>query len=389
MRNSPRSMVRPPSVAAIQTFLLYVCSLAAALLVGAIFIVMASPDVLATYSYFFGRPGDAVSATLERLGSVYSALLNGALGSPQALSESLLTATPLIIAGLGLAVSFRAGLINVGGPGQAALAALVAGVIGFALDVPFPITLILAAAAGMLVGAGWGALVGFLKARFGAHEVVTTIMLNYIASNLVLFMLGLPALNRPGRSDPITPEIVPGAQLPGLLGEHYRVNIGILLAIIAAAAVYIALFKTPQGLELRAVGQSQTASLALGINRNRVWVGAMAASGALVGLAASVQVLGVEKSVTSGTAESIGIDGLVVALLGRTSPLGCVLAGIFVGAMRAGGTQMQAMTGVPLEVVLVIEAVVVLIVATPNLAVYLFKLRKARIPAAHFKGWAA
>jgi ABC-type uncharacterized transport system permease subunit len=387
--NPVSSVFRAPSAVTVQTILLYVCSFAAALLVGAVFIVMASPDVLATYSYFFSSPTIAIGATLERVGSVYFALLTGAIGSPQAVSESLLTATPLIIAGLGLAVSFRAGLINVGGAGQGALAALAAGVIGFALNLPFPIPLMLAAAAGIVVGAGWAALAGFLKARFGAHEVVTTIMLNYIAANIVLFLLGLPALNRPGRSDPITPAIGSGAQLPGLLGDQYRVNIGILLAILAAVAVYIALFKTPQGLELRSVGQSQTASRALGINRNRVWIGAMAASGALVGLAASVQVLGVERSVTPGTASTIGIDGLVVALLGRTSPLGCVVAGLFVGAMRAGGTQMQAMTGVPLEIVLVIEAVVVLIVATPNLAVYLFKLRKARIPAAHFKGWAA
>ncbi|MTD53022.1 ABC transporter permease [Amycolatopsis pithecellobii] len=396
------------AVVPFQTFLLYAGSALIALVVGAVLIIVTSSDLRARYSYFFAVPGDAIGATAHRISEVYGTLLTGAVGSPSAylafirapgadtagvafspISETLVAAAPLIVAGLGISLAFRAGLINVGGPGQAALGALTAAVVGYWLDLPFPLPLLMAAGAAVLVGGLWGALVGWLKARFGAHEVVTTIMLNYAATNLVVLALSFSFLRRPGRSDPITPEISEGARLPGLFGSDFRVNIGILVAIAAAVLFWVLLNRTPQGLELRAVGQSRQAATALGINHRRVWVGAMAGSGGLVALGAAIHVMGVEHAMTPGTAGTLGIDALVVALLGRTGPVGCCVAGVIVGGMRAGGTQVQALTGVPYDIVTCIQAVLVLLIATPRVAKALFRLRKLSIKPSTTHGWAA
>ena len=392
----------------LKTTLLYGASFAVALVVGAVLIVLSSPRVLATYGYLFGRPTDAITATAEHLGSAYYALLTGAVGSVQnyiaffttpsaataqtafnPLSETLLAAGPLILAGLGVAVAFRAGLINVGGQGQATVAGLAAAVAGFWINLPFPVPLIAAALAAMVAGGFWAWVPGALKARFGAHEVVTTIMLNYVALYLAIFLLGLPELHRPGRTDPLTPLVNADGQFPPLFGYDFRVSTGLVIAILAAIAVRVWLFSTASGLELRAVGQSQAAAAALGVNRKKVWTWAFTISGTLVGLGAAIQVLGAEHSASIGTAGFLGIDALVVALLGRTSPLGCVLAGLFVGAMRAGGIQMQALTGVPLEIVEVIEAIAVLIIATPKLAEFFFRVKRNQASASNFTGWAA
>lgn len=399
---------RRSRAAGLQTVILYLGSALIALLVGAVLIVLTSTDLRSRYAYFFAAPMDALTATFRGVGNTYWVLLTGAIGHPDSylqffrspsaataqaafspLSETLLAAAPLIVAGLGVSISFRAGLINVGGPGQVALGALAAAAVGFAVDLPFPIPLVLAALAAAATAGLWGGLVGWLKARFGAHEVVTTIMLNYAATNLVVFALGLSAFRRPGRSDPITPEITDGARLPALFGADFRVNAGIILALLCAVAVSVFLKRTPQGLELRATGQSRQAATALGINHRRVWITAMAASGALVGLGASIHITGVEHAMTPGTAGTLGIDALVVALLGRTSPLGCCLAGLFVGGMRAGGTQVQALTGVPFDIVTVIQAVLVILIATPRLARSLFRLRSLVIKPTTTHGWSA
>jgi simple sugar transport system permease protein len=358
-----------------------------ALLIGGVLIAVSDPDVTQAAGYFFAQPMDTLRAVWDSVAGAYVALFEGSVVNLRAdsvqqairpLTETLTVAAPLIAAGLSVALAFKAGMFNIGANGQLIIGAILAGYVGFTwTGLPFPLHMLVATAAGLLGGALWGGVVGLLKARTGAHEVIVTIMMNFIALNLLAYLLRTPAFQRPGRNDPISPFVAPSAQYPALLGDWSRLNLGIVLALLAAVGVWWLLNRSVLGFRIRSVGANPHAARTFGISVNTQYFLVMALAGSLAGLAGSIQVLGTEKALTLGIAGTIGFDAITVALLGRGTPLGTVLAGILFGGLRAGGVIMQAKTGTPIDIVLVVQSLIVLFVAAPPLVRKVFRLRAA------------
>ena len=356
-----------------------------ALVVGAILIALTDEEVQAASGYFFSRPGDTLGAIWNAASGAYSALFQGSIynfrvsgfaAGIKPLTETLTFATPLIAAGLGVAVAFRTGLFNIGGRGQMLAAAGAAGYVAFALPMPFPLHLIVAVIAGIAAGALWGGIAGLLKARTGAHEVIVTIMLNYIGLYLISYLLRTEgALQAPGSNNPKSPAMLPTAIFPELFGARYNLHWGFIFAIVATAWVWYLINRSTLGFQFRAVGENPHAARVAGINVKNVYVYAMLISGGLIGLAGVAQVLG---TVTSGFGEGIdagiGFDAITVALLGRSRPVGVFFAGILFGALKAGGYSMQAAQGVPIDIVLVVQSLIVLFIAAPPLVRAIFRL---------------
>ena len=356
-----------------------------ALIAGAILIVLTDEDVQQAAGYFFSRPIDTVRAIGESVGGAYSALFQGSIynfrrpdfaAGIRPLTETLTFATPLIAAGLGVALAFRIGLFNIGGRGQMLVAAAAAGWVGFTLDLPPVVHMIFALVAGVVAGAIWGGLVGLLKARTGAHEVIVTIMLNYVAFYLISFLLRTPgALQAPGQNNPKTPPMAPTAVFPDLLGPGYNLHFGFILAILATIVVWWLLNRSSLGFQFRAVGENPNAARVAGISVPRMYVYGMLLSGGLVGLAGVSQVLGTTTTgFSAGIDAGIGFEAITVALLGRSRPWGVFAAGILFGALKAGGFSMQAAQGVPIDIVLVVQSLIVLFIAAPPLVRSIFRL---------------
>lgn len=372
-----------------------------AMIVGGVLIAVTNEDVQRSVGYFFQRPGDtfaaiwnAVYGGFEALfrGSIFNARGNDFAAQIRPLTNSLSFAAPLIAAGLGVALAFRVGMFNIGARGQMLIGAMFAGLFAFNLDLPaflhIPITL----AAGILGGALWGGLVGLLKAKTGAHEVILTIMLNYIAYYLVLWMLRTPGLlQMEGTNQPISQPTPQTAQFPDLLGPAFpALDWGFVVVVIATVVVWWVIERSSLGLRMRAVGENPSAARAAGIGVERIYVYAMLFAGGLAGLAAMNQIQG---NVTSGFGASIdagiGFDAITVALLGRSRAWGTFAAGILFGALKAGSFTMQAQ-GIPVDIVLVVQSLIVLFIAAPPLLRAVFflpgtdaeKAEKARAKAA-------
>ncbi|NLF03430.1 MAG: ABC transporter permease [Actinomycetales bacterium] len=358
-----------------------------AIIAGSIMIVATDEGVRAASGYFFGRPGDLLAAAGGAISDAYSALFRGAVWDYRAdsfaesirpLMVSLNYATPLIGSGLGLAVGFRAGLFNIGGQGQMIFAAIGAGWIGFALQLPWPLHMLLAMVVGILAGALWAGIAGLLKALTGAHEVITTIMLNHTAYYLLFFLLATPGLlQAPGSANPKTPAMLESAQMPKLLGSGYHLHLGFLFALAAVVFTWWLMERSKLGLTFRAVGENPHAARVAGIDVSRTTVWVMVVSGALVGLAGVTQVLGTSVTGFSTDVDAgMGFDAITVALLGRSSPLGVLAAAILFGGFRAGGATMQAAEGIPIEIVTVIQSLIVLFIAAPPLVRAILRLPK-------------
>ncbi|WP_432888454.1 ABC transporter permease [Kribbella sp. CA-245084] len=358
-----------------------------ALVVGAILIIVSDDQVKTAMGYFGAAPMDTVSAAASAVGEAYKALALGAFGSVTAISESLTQATPLICGGLAVSLAFRTGLFNIGAQGQLIAGAILAAYVGFAWHLPPGLHLIVAILAGLLGGALWGGIVGVLKARTGAHEVIVTIMLNYVAIYLLAWLLTTSAFQRPGRTDPISPIVDANAQYPQF-GDT-RLHGGFILSVLAAIFVWWLLNRSTIGFELRAVGANADASRTAGMSVGRAYIIAMVVAGALAGLAGTQQVLGTDLPLTDGVAASVGFDAITVALLGRGTPLGTVLAGLLFGALNAGGLQMQLITQTPLTLTTVLQAVIVLFVAAPALvrSIFRFLPKERGAGAVLAKGW--
>jgi simple sugar transport system permease protein len=284
-------------------------------------------------------------------------------------------------------VAFRAGLFNIGGQGQIILGAIFAGFVGFHWHLPAGIHLIAAIVAGILGGALWGGIAGFLKARTGAHEVITTIMLNYVALNLLGYLLSVRGFQAPPYGQAIANPIDDNATLPLLLGGSLRVHLGLILSLLAAALVWWLLKYSRLGFRLRAVGANPFAAKTAGMHVENSYVVVMLISGALCGLAGVSQVLGTNPQITSDIDGGIGFDAITVALLGRANPVGTVFAGLLFGALRAGGPMMQQYT--PIELVQVIQSLIVLFIAAPAVIRAIFRLRTSgsSMGAELAKGW--
>ena len=361
-----------------------------ALILSSILILAADSEVRYTATYLLNRPGDFLHATASTLSEAYSSLLRGAVFDWRAttgvrmirpITDTLTNATPLIIAGLGMAVAFRAGLFNIGGQGQMILGAITACYVGIAWNLPPVAHLLVAVVGAGLGGLVWGGIAGVLKARTGANEVIVTIMLNSIAAHLLSQVLSLKAFNGEGETgNRKSLTVADAAQYPSLAGDSFRLHAGFLLALLVAVAVWWLMERSRLGFQLRATGLNADAARTAGMSVPWVTSLVMMISGALCGLAATAPVLGTQKSMDESVVGTIGFDAITVALLGRSRPVGTVLAGLLFGALRAGGTAMQAAPGTHIKIVLVLQSTIVLFIAAPPLIRAIFRLPERRAP---------
>jgi general nucleoside transport system permease protein len=352
----------------------------------------------------------AIIASGENVFTAYGALFRGSFGSPQQIiegirvyfatgetreflrgiypfTESLVAATPYIFAALSVALGFRCGLFNIGAEGQVLMGALSSAFIGYSITgLPAFIHLPLALLAGVVGGGIWGMIPGYLKARFGAHEVVNTIMMNWIAFKLSDWLLNGPMKASGFR--PVTPNIESTAELPRFFSDPLRFNWGFVLALAVAYFVYWFLFKTTLGFEIRSVGANPDAAKYAGMNVTRNFVLVMALAGALAGLAGSVQVLGVDRWVGQGFSAGYGFDAIALALLGKSHPLGVVLAALLFGFLRSGATRMQSMAGIPIDIISIIQGLVVIFIAAPAIIRWIYRIRiQTTDEAVLTRGW--
>jgi simple sugar transport system permease protein len=380
----------------LQALVLPALSFAMAIVAGGLLIAFSDAAALKKISH----PLEFLKIAGAAVGNSYLALFQGSIYNPNLatahnpflafypLSETLVAAAPLILAGLSVALAFRAGLFNIGAQGQFIFGSVAAAYIGFHFHLPIVLHVIVSIVAGVIAASIWGGAVGFLKARTGAHEVIITIMLNYVALYLLMWILSTSQFLRPGRRDPIAPEVDQSARLPHIFGANFRVTIGIFIALASALFVWWLLSRSTWGFRFRAVGANAAAAQTAGISVPFVMTSAMAISGALAGLGGAVHVLGSDYSLTAGTAGNFGFDAITVALLGRAQPLGTVFASLLFGALRAGGGTMQANTTTPIDIILVIQALVVLFIAAPAVVRYLFRLKEIKSGGALVsKGW--
>lgn len=375
--------IRAPRPAWVQSTIITVASLLLAFFVSAIVMVFADAEVASTWAYFFSRPGDALAASWDKIASTFYAMWVGSMGSWVAVTNTTAEAAPLICGGLGVAIAFRAGLFNIGAQGQAMLGALTAAFIGFSITgVPIFIHLPLAIAVGMVAGAIWGGIVGVLKARTGAHEVIVTIMMNYIAGSLLAYLMLQPAFQAPGRADPISPVLEWTATMPRLAGT--RLHLGFFLAVLAAIIVWWLLERTKFGIHLKAIGLNPNAAAVAGASVPNVTMITMAIAGSLAGLAgvqavtAPELLTGTPTQMTGTIIGTLGFDAITVALLGRSRPLGVVLAGLLFGALKASRRTMVTMADTPDKLTDLIQALVVLFVAAPAFVASMLPFLKER-----------
>lgn len=385
----------------LQTLLIPVLAVFTGLVIGAIVIVITDATVVGAFQNFLRAPGAALLATWQSVRTAYGALFEGSIGNPAEvyqgirayladgesdllvqslwpITESLVTSTPYIFAGLAVALGFRCGLFNIGAEGQFFIGALCSAWVGYTFTgIPWFIHLPLALLAGALGGALWGAIPGYLKAATGAHEVVNTIMMNWIAFRLSDWLLNGP-MKAPGFR-PLTPQIEATATLPRLFPPPLRFHAGFFLALAVAAVVYWLLFRTTVGFEIRAVGANPDAARYAGMSITGNFVLAMTLSGALAGLAGSSQVLGTDHWVGQGFSAGYGFDAIALALLGKSHPLGVVLAALLFGTLRSGATRMQSIAGIPIDIISIIQGLVIVFVAAPVIIRWIYRIRAVRV----------
>ena len=365
------------------------------LLIGAVLIILTSEQVYAAFRQSFGA---GLLAALEAVGKAYGALLRGsfgdpvrivnALGSGDALEirrainpilESLVVATPYIFAGLAVAVGFRAGLFNVGVEGQLFMGAAAATFVGYAFKgLPAVVHLPLALLAGAIGCGLWGFIPGWLKAKTGGHEVINTIMLNWVAFRLTDWLLAGPMQRPDSGGMPISPIIEKSAQIPQFFPSPIRFHLGFFIALAVAYLIYWLLFKTTWGFNLRTVGANPSAARYAGMNIVRTTVLGMTLSGALAGLAGANQVLAITRAMAMGLSSGYGFDSIALALLGNSSPLGVVLAALLFGFLRNGATNMMVVSRIPIDIISILQALILVFIAAPAIIRSLYRLRSVQ-----------
>lgn len=385
------------AAAMLRSLLVPLLAILTALLIGAVVIWFSAPTNRGT--------------RFEIVLAAYRGLFAGAFGSPQAIANTLVEATPYILAGLGVAVAFKCGLFNIGAEGQFSIGAITAVTVGFAVKgLPSVLHLPLALAAGALAGAVWGGIPGYLRARTGAHEVITTIMLNYIAFRLVDYLVNGP-LRDPNASLPRTPFIQATAQLPRFIGPveaanltggqtytplivssdpawNLRLHLGFVIALLAVWFVWWLLNRTTTGFEIRTVGANPEAARYAGMSITKNFVLAMALSGALAGLAGTGQALGLERNIKQLFSSGYGFDSIAIALLARSNPVAIIPAAIFWGALSSGRGTMQQAAGISSDLIRIVQALVVLFVAADQIVRWIYRLPKPRGERVVFsRGW--
>ena len=370
-------------------------SIFVALLVGAIFIVVTDIEVL---GLLLSDPIGALSLGIGRAASAYSALARGAFGDPASFSrafesngdiniwaralrpivESVVSAVPLIFVGLGVSVAFRTGIFNIGGAGQFSMGAIggtIAALVFGAGATPAPFAILMVMLFGVIGGAAWAFIPGFLKARLGASEVITTIMLNFIATNILFFLvINVEFIQMPPYIQPVSKELSQFVELPGILPiEGLRLNISIIIALITAALVSVFLFRSTRGFELRAAGLNIAAAKYAGMGAATSIITAMLISGAISGLGGALVAVGTVKQLSPGIAGSVGFTAIAIALVGGTRPVGVVATALVFGLLQNGSRLMQIETSIPIEMLLFIQALVIAFIAAPDLTLGILK----------------
>lgn len=323
----------------------------------------------------------------------YRGLLEGSFGSTKALSETAVWATPYIFAGLAVALAFKGGLFNIGAEGQLAVGAVASSLVGYALpewlgyDLPAIIHLPLAIVFGVLMGGLWAAIVGWLKAYTGGHEVINTIMMNYIALNTTSYLLnGVMKDRSPTNVIARTPLIADSARISPIF-DGLRVHWGFILALLVAFGIWWLLNKTTLGFQIRTVGLNPDAAKYAGINVKRIVILTMALSGMLAGLAGTIEVTGLNYRHELGFSQGYGYDAIAIALLGKSHPLGVVLAAFLFAAMRNGATRMQFLTQMPVDLISMIQAFILLFVAADAIVRYVYRIKSKGERVVLTRGW--
>jgi ABC-type uncharacterized transport system permease subunit len=363
------------------------------LILGGIIIILTTQDVYVAWGQ---SPWAGLQASWSAVWNAYSALFTGSIGDPVKIAsalqsgdreairrafnpffESLVASTPYIFAGLAVALGFRAGLFNIGAEGQLFIGAIFAAYAGYAIKgLPAIIHIPLALLAGAIGGGLWGFIPGWLKAATGGHEVINTIMMNYVAFRISDWLLSGP-MKRPNSFNPISPTIQDSAMLPRFFGPPIRFHLGFFIALGVAWLVYWFLFKTKWGFDLRTVGANPHAARYAGMNIFASTVAAMALSGALAGLAGTNEVLGVNHNLAMAFSSGYGFDSIALALLGKSHPLGVVLAALLFGTLRNGATRMQLAAGIPIDIISVLQALILAFIAAPAIIRTIYRIRQA------------
>jgi simple sugar transport system permease protein len=358
----PARLPREPLARAWALAAVPLISVALALLVGALIILASS--ILTTGHLDPGLPFVA-----------YQALFEGAFGNINGVVNALVQAAPLILGGLAVGVGFKAGLFNIGAQGQFLMGAVGAAAVGAVVaEQPALVAIPVAVLAGAALGLIWGFIPGALKAWTGAHEVVTTIMLNFIAGSLIGYLITGPLGARGfsfARTGPIG-----NAELPVLVGRN--LHLGVPIALLAVPVIWWVLFRSTLGFEIRTVGANPSAARYAGMRPGFLIVLTLSLCGLLAGLAGAGQILGLSKFMNASYGTNVGFDSIAVALLGRAHPVGILLAALLFGAMRAGAGLMQIKAGVPVEIVDVIQAIILLFLAADVVIRRLLRIRAAR-----------
>ena len=359
-------------------------ALLASLLVGAIIIVITDIDALKS-----GDFGKAFSTVF----TAYMSLFEGSFWGLRSISNTITGTTPLLLSGLAVSVAFKAGLFNIGATGQMLAGGMTALWVGFTMTGPGWLQVPLAVLAGAIGGAIFGGIAGVLKARTGAHEVITTIMLNSVAYFLVLWLLKTTTFQREGRPDPISKEIADEAHLPRLFGfmdgrSDLVAHAGFFVALLATYGFWYLLKRTTLGFELRATGLNSEAAKYAGMKSKSLMVIAMLLAGGFAGMAGATEVLGTYGYASTSLAGNIGFDAIAVALLGQSSPIGTLVSAVLFGALQAGGRSMQANTDVPVDLIIVLRALIVMFVAAPLLVKAMFRVKsQVASQGQTFRGW--
>jgi ABC-type uncharacterized transport system permease subunit len=371
-----------------------------ALLLGAIVIILTDFNNL---SKIGTDPLAALGGAAGGVLNGYGAMLSGAFGDPgriltalqtgnprdiasaiRPITETLVAAMPLIFVGLAVAISFRTGMFNIGGDGQLIIGALGATTVAIMLQssgLPALVILVLAIAASVVTGGLWGFVPGFLKARTGAHEVITTIMLNIIAAQVVLFALLGPALRQAGSSQPISKTMTPWVDVPPIVElPGIRLDWGFVVALVMAALVSLLLFRTTKGYELRAAGFNMTAARYAGMSAGGSMMLAMTLSGALAGMGGGFMVIGTVGQLSNDLSGGIGFNAIALALLASLRPSGVVVAALLFGALTTGGKVMGIESGIPFDLLFFIIAMVIMFVAAPGLIRTIWRVKVAKPP---------
>ncbi|MGA2294681.1 MAG: ABC transporter permease [Acidimicrobiales bacterium] len=385
-------------------------------LIGALVIIFSTNTVLDAWRGIFhswGAPGHALKVTFDNVGAAYRAMFTGSVIDPPQfwhslttgkqwsdsltpISETLTYATPLVIASIAVGIAFQTGVFNIGANGQAIMGGIAGAAVGSMVNMPAIVHIPLTMACGIVGGMVAGAIPGFLKAFTGAHEVIVTLMLNYVIAFFLVFVLLSTSFQLPGQSNDISRTMYSSAQLAPLFGtaSGLRVSYGVFIAAAVVLFAWWFLDRSSLGFDFRITGNNPHAARASGINARRIVVLVFLISGGLAGLAGVVQVAStthyVDGNFLIGSA-GIGFTAITVALLGRNRPMGIVWGSLLFAALGVGGRNMQAATGIPLDLATIIQSVVVLFVATPVLVKEIFRLRSTSANAVHLatQGWSS